>query len=131
MNLTTVDHITINVIDMQKSTAFYKDVMQLPQLDCVDMGDHIIQYFDLGNGIKLELILYKSDSETVKNVPAAPGIYRHMALAANNIEDLFKKIKNAHVKILSPLASCRLLHFDNFLIEDPNGVEIEILHRWS
>lgn len=56
-----LDHITINVTDLEASRKFYGDVLGLKPLPTVDMGDHELWYFDLGGGVMLELILYKDD----------------------------------------------------------------------
>lgn len=51
----TVDHIALYVIDLQKSTAFYKDVMQF-KLGTEPFKDGKHSWFDVGSHSKLHLI---------------------------------------------------------------------------
>ena len=122
-----VNHITINVTDLEKSRKFYSEILGLPELDHVRMEDHDLYYFSLGNGLRLELITYDDDLGTVHNHVKSRGMYRHIALEEENIEELYEKCKKENVKILDELGYVPKLKFTNFLIEDPNGVEIEIL----
>ena len=55
------DHLAINIQDLEKSLHFYGEILELPKLPDVDMGDHHLYYFDLGNGLRLELIKYVDD----------------------------------------------------------------------
>jgi len=38
--ITDLDHITVNVRDKEKSIRFYSDILQLPLINSVNMGDH-------------------------------------------------------------------------------------------
>jgi len=51
----TVDHIALYVFDLQKSTAFYKDVMQF-ELVSEPFKDGKHSWFDVGPGSKLHVI---------------------------------------------------------------------------
>lgn len=53
-----LNHITINVADLQKSREFYRIVLGLQESGFVDMGDHTLTYFDLPQNVRLELIDY-------------------------------------------------------------------------
>ena len=57
-----LDHITINVRDMEASERFYGEVLGLPKMENVDMGDHEIHYFQLDGPVRLELISYMDDT---------------------------------------------------------------------
>lgn len=51
----TVDHIALYVVDLQKSTAFYKDVMQF-KLVSEPFKDNKHSWFDIGPHSKLHII---------------------------------------------------------------------------
>lgn len=124
-----IDHITINVTDMQESMDFYENVIGLQKLEMIDMGDHIIQYFKMTESTRLELIWYE------RKIPAQPkeseeqGLYRHMAICVENIKELEKELLGKNVKITMKSSECPKLKCVNMLIEDPSGVEIEFLEK--
>lgn len=124
-----IDHVTINITDPEKALAFYRSVFQLEPLPRVDMGDHILYYFSLPEGNRLELIQYK-DSQKACQVPTtAPGIYRHLAFRTDNLEKIYRSCLNYDTEILAAPSYNKKLRFTNMLLRDPNGVEIEIVQR--
>ena len=58
MKITGLNHITINVVDLETSVIFYKTVLGLQQSGFINMGDHTLTYFDLPQNVRLELIDY-------------------------------------------------------------------------
>lgn len=130
MKIVGVDHFTINVMSLDICIPFYQDTMQLEKMEQVDMGDHIIQYFKLDAHNTLELIQYKYLTSTVRANTDCRGIYRHLAIQVEDLDDAFARIsKHPDVMILMQPAYCERLKFKNFLFKDPNGVEIEMLER--
>jgi lactoylglutathione lyase len=124
-----LDHVTINVRSMEKSIAFYENVIGLPKGQQVDMGNHVIQYFDLGNCL-LELIQYRYDTDGCDCPVDNIGKLRHIALETDDVQGMFERIRDSGMAvILAEPAHCDNLSFTNFLIRDPNGVELEILKR--
>ena len=69
------DHITINVKDMKKSEVFYGEILGLRKLDIVDMGDHRLHYYELSEGLLLELIEYDDDLGELHPNVKTRGIY--------------------------------------------------------
>jgi catechol 2,3-dioxygenase-like lactoylglutathione lyase family enzyme len=129
MGVSGIDHFSINVISMEESVYFYEKVLGLEKLHSVDMGDHTLQYFNLGGEVMLELIKYHYDSGNAALFPDTKGIYRHIALKVENINAFFENLKKLDVKITRQLDFCEKLNFHNILLKDPNGVEIELLER--
>ena len=130
MRITGVDHVTINVTSMEKSKRFYGQTLQLKEGKFVDMGDHVILYYALDEHNTLELIEYKYQTRQQNGEVDERGMYRHLALGVENVHQAYEAIaKNKDVEILMKPAYCKKLDFTNFLIKDPNGVEIEILER--
>lgn len=122
------DHFTINVTDLEASMHFYGELLGLKQLPGQNMGDHQLYYFDLG-GAMLELIHYDDDFGELKPHVKTRGIYRHLALSCEDVYVVAEKLKAAGVKITDGPGYVPLLKFHNILLEDPNGVELEIVQR--
>jgi catechol 2,3-dioxygenase-like lactoylglutathione lyase family enzyme len=129
MAITSIDHVTINVVSMEESIYFYETILGLIKLNSVDMGDHTLQYFRLNNHTMLELIQYHYDTGKEMLSIDTRGMYRHVALQVENIQEYYSQLCKTEVNITSPLGFCEKLGFYNILLLDPNGVEIELLER--
>lgn len=123
------DHITINITDLKKSEEFYGNILGLKKLDPVDMGDHRLYYYELSDELLLELIEYDEDHGELHPDVKTRGIFRHLALQCDDVDELYKKLLQNNIKILSPPEDVPKLGFRNILVEDPNGVELEFLTR--
>lgn len=126
-----LNHITINVRSMKESIAFYTNAMGFNKLNRVDMGDHILQYFNMGYGVRLELIEYKYHCENFYCNITNKGIYRHIAFDVDDIQLFYRKIIEANYYPINQPEFVEKLGFSYFLIKDPNGVEIEIIQHKS
>lgn len=126
MKVTSVDHITINCIDLEASIAFYKSVLQLPKLDTVDMGDHVLHYFQLC-GCRLELISYKNPQKIVEAGNTDVGVYRHFAVTVDDLDAMKRTCKEKGCKIRMQPSFLPQIGRTVMLIEDPNKVEIEMI----
>lgn len=125
-----IDHFTINVTDLEKSISFYKEVLGLKELNTIDMGDHQLIYFYLQEGCKLELINYLFETELSHPKEDAQGIYRHMALRTDNLMEIYNKCIENDIFIRLQPVNMEKLFCKGMLIEDPNGVEIEIVEKF-
>lgn len=127
MNITAVDHITINCCKLKESLEFYENVLGLSRIDTVDMGDHVLHLYQLP-GAKLELIEYRNEQKHVHADNTDVGVYRHFALRTDDIGEVQKRCQKAGYGInLMPTALEQLNGLVIMLIVDPNGVEIEII----
>lgn len=129
--ITGLDHITVNMADREASFTFYEEVLGLEKMYDVDMGDHRLTYFCLNGSTRLELIEYYNDKPAHPEPSDEKGIYRHMALTTDGIEALFKRCTTYGVNVLMEPVRVDKLKWTGMLIEDPNGVEIEIVQRES
>ena len=129
--ITGLDHITVNMADREASFTFYEEVLGLEKMYDVDMGDHKLTYFYLNDSTRLELIEYYNDKPAHPEPSDEKGIYRHMALPTDGIEALFKRCTTYGVNVLMEPVRVDKLKWTGMLIEDPNGVEIEIVQRES
>ncbi len=126
MKMTGLDHLTINVTDLEKSRFFYENVLELEYCGFIDMGDHTLTYYTLPQGVRLELIDYLDKDEAVPVKETHIGMYRHFCLVADSLADLTENCLKYHVQIRKEASWVERLGKNNMLIVDPNGVEIEI-----
>jgi lactoylglutathione lyase len=126
MKVTGVDHITVNCTDTEKAFGFYETVLGLKKLETADLGDHVLYYYALP-GVKLELIGYKNPQREWKTGSTDVGIYRHMALAVDDLDGLYERCTQAGVKINLAPKYIEGIKKKVMLIVDPNGVEIEAI----
>ena len=126
MMITGIDHITINVTDLEASKAFYENVFLLTQSGFIDMGDHTLTYYALPCGVRLELIDYEKKDEPVPVASTHVGMYRHPCLEVDSLEELRKRCSEYQIQVTSEPAFVERLERRNMLLYDPNGVEIEV-----
>lgn len=126
MKIIGVDHITINMIDVEKSFQFYEKVLGFERAEEVDMGNHVLHLFKIP-GIKLELIEYKEKQKVVSTSNTDVGIYRHFAICVDDLEECCKQCEQAGYGINMYPEWIEEIAKRVMLIRDPNGVEIEII----
>lgn len=127
MMVQSIDHITINVKNLEASRAFYGELLGLAELSKVDMGDHILTYYALPGGVKLELISYMSDTGDCTAGLLERGRFRHLALRVDDLETLAARLGDFGGRVLQPPRWVEQLGFTGMLAEDPNGCELEFL----
>jgi len=127
MKITNVNHITINCVDKNAAFRFYENLLGLKKIEEVDMGDHILYYYGLPDGIRLELIHYKETQKKWSTGNTDLGIYRHLAVEVDDLNELYKNCKIAEVKINLEPKYIPQIKKTIMLIVDPNGVEIELM----
>jgi lactoylglutathione lyase len=126
MKVRGVDHITINCTDTERAFRFYEDILGLSKLETVDLGDHTLYYYALP-GLKLELIGYKNPQKLWETGNTDLGIYRHIALVVDDLEELHRRCQEAKVRINLAPAFIPAINKKVMLLSDPNGVEIEAI----
>lgn len=127
MMVQSIDHITINVKNLEASRAFYGELLGLAELSKVDMGDHVLTYYALPGGVKLELISYMSDTGDCTASLLERGRFRHLALRVDDLETLAARLGDFGGRVLQPPRWVEQLGFTGMLAEDPNGCELEFL----
>ncbi len=129
MKITSVDHFTINCFKLQESLDFYENVLGLSLIKSVDLGDHVIYLYQLP-GVKLELIAYKEEQKHIITGKTDIGIYRHLAVRVDDIEEAYRLCREAGCPInLKPTKIKLLNDMQIMLIVDPNGVEVEMIQE--
>ncbi len=125
--ITGINHFTINVLDKNQSDIFYSNILNLKKLESVDMGDCYITYYSLPNQVRLELINYYTKEAKTTNTQKTLGCFRHLAFEVDNLDlyaDMFLKYD---IPIIMPPTLMEKLHCRGMLIQDPNGVELELV----
>jgi lactoylglutathione lyase len=134
--LLDINHIGINVKDMQTSIRFYRDVLGLEQLgDTVDQKDLKcrVQYFKVPDGAMIELIDYYPEQTETSYADTVAGVIRHIAFTVASQAELeklhstFQKAKDTGFPDITFTEPDYLpyLDLDNLLVRDPNGIELE------
>jgi catechol 2,3-dioxygenase-like lactoylglutathione lyase family enzyme len=129
MQIKHVDHFTINVVDANESIRFYGEILGLPRLPSVRMKDHDLYYFQLAEGMRLELIEYDKKIELLEFSHESQGMYRHIAFQVTNIFDWEVHLKANGVRVTAGPSWIKELKSTNMLILDSNGVEIELVEK--
>ena len=126
MKLTGLNHITINVTDLDASKKFYEEIFGLEQCGFINMGDHTLTYYQLPQGVLLELIDYENKLGPLSVSEMQPGTYRHLCLEADSLDELYERCMEKGVVVSSGPVFVEKLGRFNMLLADPNGVEIEV-----
>ena len=130
MKIQAIDHITINAVDLDASVKFYTEGFGLERLNSVDMGDHLLTYFRLTDSTRLELITYDSAPAPVHCEPVQPGVYRHFAIEVDDVRACREQLKAHGAVILMEPSPVDKLQAICMLVQDPNGVEIEVVEKY-
>ncbi len=129
MKVKEINHITINMTDIEKSLDFYGRVMGLEKLNEINMGDHYIRYFALPGGAKLELLEYFYKTEKAVYTETDAGVYRHLALEVEDIHTAAEELKKEGIKITAGPEYNGNLGCYYMLFEDPNGCQLEFTQK--
>ncbi|MGD1816164.1 MAG: VOC family protein [Pleomorphochaeta sp.] len=127
MEFKQIDHITINVTNLEKSLWFYGDLLNLEKLPDIELETEILHYFQLPGNIKLELTEFKSENKIYNHKTSDKGIFRHLAFSCTDAYAVEKKLTQAGFPFHIPVSFNSKLGFHGGLTRDPNGVELEFL----
>lgn len=128
MKVSRIDHVSINLIDAEKSLDFYGRILGLKQQQTVDCGDFDIIYFALPDGARLELFDYHGRNRSLPREESEAGL-RHIAFQVEDVAEHEKMLRAEGVQITLP--TCDLLNLGArvLLFLDPNGVTLEFCER--
>lgn len=128
MKISKIDHVSINVIDIEKSLDFYGRVLELKQQQTVDCGDFDITYFALPDGSRLELFDYHGKNRNNPHEESEVGL-RHIAFQVEDVAAHEKLLRAEGVNIT--LSTCELPNLGSrvLLFLDPNGVTLEFCEK--
>jgi len=127
MKIKSVDHVTIIVRDLEKTLWFYGKLLGFKQLQTVDLEDHILRYFQLPGGVKLELNEYLYPTRDSVSQLKDRGTYRHLAFEVDDVFEVEKVLTREGYPFHFPVSHSPELGVTGGLVKDPNGVEIEFI----
>lgn len=121
-------HSMIRVLDLEKSLAFYSDVLGLHPAHTLDFPDFTLVYLrNDENDVEIELTLNKGRAE-----PYTHGTgYGHVAVTVPDVVAMHSMLTS---KGYEPAAVKEFKRGDEllarfFFIQDPDGYKIEVLER--
>jgi catechol 2,3-dioxygenase-like lactoylglutathione lyase family enzyme len=111
-----IDHCSILITDVERSRAFYRDVLGLKEIASPRTFDFVVAWFELGNQQLHLLLKDRPDSRSP----------RHFALRVDDVNAARAHLtaRNVPIEETTPIPGA-----DRFFIQDPDGNRIEII-QW-
>lgn len=128
MDIQRIDHISINVVDFERSVDFYGRILGFERLQTVDSGAYNITYFELPGGARLELFDYHGTNPVVSHEESESGL-RHLAFAVRDVAAHEKRLRESGVQITLSTTDLPALAARVLLFLDPNGVTLEFCEK--
>jgi len=128
LEISCINHVSINVSDIKKSLDFYGRILGLQQQQTVDCGDFDITYFALPDGSRLELFDYHGRNQATPRAESEAGL-RHIAFQVADVAVHEELLKAAGVQITLPTCDLPNLGARVLLFLDPNGVTLEFCEK--
>jgi catechol 2,3-dioxygenase-like lactoylglutathione lyase family enzyme len=116
LNVEHVDFISVPVTDMERSTAWYRDTLGLPQT-----GDGGFPEFELGDNAFLYLLNMEAIGSSFKGPHTAA-----IALRVADVEETRKELEANGISFVGDTFDTGVCHMASFL--DPDG-NVLMLHR--
>lgn len=129
MKIKCIDHISINTLDIQQSIDFYEYYFGFKEIERADMGEIELVYLKIDEHARLELFnlhgvtIDKDREETSKGL-------RHIAFKVDDIEAWNRDFKKKNAPFTMEITKMKPIRSIGILIEDPNGVIIELIERY-
>ncbi len=147
MKVRRLDHVSVTTGDIERSLAFYQDLLGIPvssvgevsgaeveRLTGVPGTRMLIADLDLGEGQVLELIEYIAGEEGVALPLAHPGS-GHIGLTVEDLDGLYERLVAARTRVRSEpveLTEPGAWHGVRCVtVLDPDGVSVELVERPS
>ncbi len=128
LKISSIDHVSINVTDVEKSFDFYGRILGFERRQTVDCGDFDITYFALPDGSRLELFDYHGKNRHIPREESEAGL-RHVAFHVEDVAGRERQLRAAGVEITLPTCDLPNLGVRVLLFLDPNGVTLEFCEK--
>ena len=114
LHVTQIDHVSVLITDVERSRAFYRDLLGLKEIARPRTFDFVVVWFDLGNQ-QLHLLL-KDRPDTLSP--------RHFALRVGDCQAARQHFQRHGIAVeeTTPIPGA-----DRFFIRDPDSNRIEII----
>ena len=128
MIIKQIEHISINVSDMETATKFYRDILGFSYLETVSDEMKDLVYFAIPGSARLELFNYHG--KAVRPVPVDSDIeplgYVHLAFSVDDVDQWVKHFTAHNVPITYGPEDLPSLGMRVCLFTDPDGNTLEI-----
>lgn len=128
MKIKRIEHVSINVFDIDRSIDFYTRILGFNQLQTVDCGEFDITYIALPDGSRLELFYYHARNQAIQRHESEVGL-RHLAFEAEDIAAHEERLRAEGVEITLPTCELPDLGVRVLLFRDPNDVTLELCEK--
>ena len=125
MIINRIDHIAVNVLNIEESVRFYKEIFGFREIKRVDMGELTLVYLEICKGSYLELFDLRGKCEKGDFSENLQGI-RHFSIDVDDINAWNEHLKEKNADIVMGLTRMEQLKKDGILVRDPNGTIIEL-----
>lgn len=117
------NHLTVYVVDLEKSAAFYRNVMQLQEIP-EPFHDNRHVWFKMGEHNQLHVV-----SGAKEKVPHDVNV--HLAFSVNSVADFSKHLDSFNIKYgnwnqTSKQPQVRADNINQIYLQDPDGYWIEV-----
>lgn len=139
-----LDHVALVVASLDRSAAFYSELLGLDILHQVRLSDHTLQYLASGTEVLLELIEYDEPRGAVvgeeprgavagdgawgAGVQAARGAH-HLAWNVADAAAVEAKVEALGGRVVATGRYVPELDFISLMAEDPDGFLVEVVQR--
>lgn len=110
-----LDHVTVIITDVERSRAFYRDVLGLREVAPPDTFDFVVLWFEFGG--QFVHLLLKPEADAISP--------RHFALHVADTAAARDHCRQFGLAIEETVA---IPGADRFFIRDPDGNRIELIH---
>jgi len=112
-------HVAIRTGDMDKSVAFYTDVLGMTVVVAFKPDERSFVHLDTGDGSILELM---QDDGPI-DPPADRGVHWHLALRTTRIEQAMRAVADAGMEVTVPVKSVTLT---NTAVDPPAPLPVKV-----
>jgi glyoxylase I family protein len=124
------EHVGMTSGDMDRSIAFYRDLLGLTLRLRKANADNEVAFLDAGGGM-LEIIAPKAGAGRFRDVPMSEAGMRHLTLAYESVDAMFDKLEAAGVEIVERPRDAHNKEMVRRVafIRDPDGIIVELIER--
>ena len=126
-----LDHVALVVASLDRSAAFYSELLGLDILHQVRLSDHTLQYLASGTEVLLELIEYDEPRGVVGDDAQGAGARdaHHLAWNVADAAAVEAKVEALGGRVVASGRYVPELDFISLMAQDPDGFLVEVVQR--
>jgi catechol 2,3-dioxygenase-like lactoylglutathione lyase family enzyme len=125
-----INHVSINVKDIEASVNFYGSLLGWRQMETVPFEGFSIIYFEIQGGGRLELFDYGGKNLKSDRGETEAGL-RHLAFTVEDVDAAERDLRSKGVTITLAATDLPSLGYRVLLFLDPNGVTLEFCQKMN